>query len=83
MIQNENVFSKIVISLLFLFISSTINGQEVALTVFEGVDKRGRLVRQAVSGVFDTSGGRTSLSIMGPASGWDQEAVDAFVQSIQ
>jgi hypothetical protein len=60
-----------------------INGQNVLLTSYESKDEMYRPVRQMVSGVFNTDSGPAALLLIGSVPGWDEEAIDAFIQSIR
>ncbi len=60
----------------------TIRGQQVTMVISEGTNHDGELYR-SLTGVFQGKRGLTLLSIEEPASGWDQERVDAFIASIR
>lgn len=59
----------------------TIRGEEVEVTTFEGTDQSGAVVRQLITS-FPGKDGIAMLMIMGPAEGWDQDAIDDFIKSI-
>jgi hypothetical protein len=61
---------------------ATIRGQEVTLTVSEGVNGDGEDYR-AVTGIFQGKRGPTLLAMSAPVSQWDNETVDAFIASIR
>jgi len=60
----------------------TIRGQEVEVTVFEGADENGISIRQMVAS-FATENGLGMVLIQGVAGAWDQDAADAFLESIR
>lgn len=60
---------------------ATIRGQEVMLTISEGLDSEGQTYRE-VFGLFHGKGGPTFLMIAAPIKDWDQSAIEAFIASI-
>ena len=60
----------------------TIRGQEVEVTVFEGADENGISIRQMVAS-FATENGLGMVLIQGVAGVLDQDAADAFLESIR
>lgn len=60
----------------------TIRDQEVEVTVFEGADENGISIRQMVAS-FATENGLGMVLIQGVAGVWDQDAADAFLESIR
>jgi hypothetical protein len=63
-------------------ISTIIRDQEVSLTVQEGTAGDGRPVRQ-MSGVFQGKQGLVMLMVIGSPENWNQQAIDAFITSLQ
>ncbi len=59
----------------------TIRGQPVAVRILEGVDEKGRKVRQAVC-AFSGKSGDVLLGIVAGQETWDQAMVERFLQSI-
>ena len=59
----------------------TIRGEEVEVTTLEGSDENGFVLRQLVT-TFPGKDGTAMLMIMGPAQYWDQQVINAFVESI-
>jgi hypothetical protein len=59
----------------------TIRGEEVEVTTFEGTDDSGFVMRELVT-TFPGKDGTAMLMIMGSAEHWDQEEIDAFLESI-
>ena len=60
----------------------TIRGQEAMLVISEGTNHEGQLYRQATV-AFEGKSGPAMLAISDTVELWDQEAVDAFLASIQ
>ena len=60
----------------------TIRDQTVTMTVSEGTDSNGAVMRQMV-GVFEGKNGPVFLMIQGHKQRWDQGAVDAFIASLR
>jgi hypothetical protein len=59
----------------------TVRGQETTLIVSEGVNSENVSYRQ-ISAAFEGKGGPALLLFSESAEAWDQEAVDAFLESI-
>jgi len=59
----------------------TIRGEEVEVTTFEGTDESGFVMRELIT-TFPGKDGTAMLMIMGNAEHWDQEEIDAFLESI-
>jgi hypothetical protein len=60
----------------------TMREQEVTLVISEGVTSEGETYRQ-VTVAFQGKGGPALLVLCGPATSWNQQLVDAFIDSIQ
>jgi len=60
----------------------TVRGQEVDMVISEGTNSENIKYRQATVG-FAGKGGPARLVLSETVTNWDQEAVDAFLQSIQ
>ena len=60
----------------------TIRGEETEVATYEGSDDNGRVFRQVIAS-FPGKDGTAMLMIMGPVELWDQELVDAFIESIR
>ena len=60
----------------------TIRGEETQVITYEGTDENGLVLRQVITS-FPGKDGRAMLMIAGPAELWDQEMVDAFIESIR
>lgn len=60
----------------------TLRGQEVNLTVAEGLSSENVAYRQIMA-VFEGKGGPALLVLSESVEAWDQEAVDAFLASIR
>ncbi|WP_420632140.1 hypothetical protein [Candidatus Leptofilum sp.] len=61
----------------------TINGQEVALGTYEGIDEQGNSIRQII-GVFETKSGNSGmLMIFGPRDNWDERGINQFLDSLE
>ena len=60
----------------------TVNGITKSLEIYEGLSESGDELRQA-STIFDTAQGHGILMIMGSVEGWDEEAVNQFLESIE
>ena len=58
-----------------------IRGEETEVTVFEGADANGYVMRQLVTS-FTGKGGTAMLMIMGSPSAWDENVIDDFIESI-
>jgi hypothetical protein len=61
---------------------AVIRGQDVTLTIGEGINHDGLRYRQ-LFGVFAGKGGQAGVAISAPVSTWDQAAVDALLLSLQ
>jgi hypothetical protein len=59
----------------------SINGQDVMLTITEGVNHDGQTFRQATA-MFQGKGGQAMVAYETPVSVWDQAKVDEFLASI-
>jgi hypothetical protein len=59
-----------------------LNGQSIGLIVSESEGGADNGMRQ-ISGVFDGTSGPVMLLIMGRIGSWDEEALDAFMTSLQ
>jgi len=59
----------------------TIRGEEVEVTIYEGGSENGPVMRQLVT-AFPGKDGTAMLIVMGPAGSWDEELIDAFIESI-
>jgi hypothetical protein len=59
----------------------TIRGEEVDVTILEGTDDNGFVMRQLIT-TFPGKDGTAMLMIMGAAQSWDQEEIDKFIESI-
>lgn len=62
--------------------SRSIRGQDVTIYVYAGTDSNGTRIKQIVSEPFDGKNGSIMLMIMGEVSGWKQNEIDAFLDSI-
>ena len=60
----------------------TIRGEETQVATYEGSDENGFVIRQVLAS-FPGKGGTAMLMIMGPAELWDQDMVEAFIESIR
>jgi len=60
----------------------TIRGEETQVATYEGTDQDGLVIRQVITS-FPGKDGVAMLMIMGPAELWDQDAIDAFIESIR
>jgi hypothetical protein len=60
----------------------TIRGEKTQVATYEGSDENGFVVRQVITS-FPGKDGTAMLMIMGPAELWDQDMVDAFIESIR
>lgn len=59
----------------------TIRGEEVDVTILEGKDDEGFILRELVT-TFPGKDGTAFLMIIGPAQFWDKDEIDQFVESI-
>jgi hypothetical protein len=59
----------------------TIRGEEVNVTILEGTDDRGFVLRELIT-TFPGKDGTALLMIIGPALSWEENEVDQFIQSI-
>lgn len=59
----------------------TIRGEEVQVFIYEGSDSGGEVMRQLIT-TFPGKDGMAMLMIMGTPQNWDQEEIDAFIESI-
>jgi len=64
-------------------VTTIVRGQDVRLTIYHWVDGSGEEHRTIVSDVFAGKQGFLQLAIEGPLQGWDEEMIDAFIQSIR
>ena len=62
--------------------SFTLRGQEVLVTISEGMGWEDEMMRQATA-VFQGKAGPTLLILREPSNRWDEAAVQAFLTSIQ
>ena len=60
----------------------TIRGEETEVATYEGTDENGLVIRQVITS-FPGKDGTAMLMIMGPADLWDQDVIDAFIESIR
>jgi len=60
----------------------TIRGEETQVAIYEGTDTNGIVLRQVITS-FPGKDGTAMLMIMGPAELWDQDMIDAFIESIR
>lgn len=60
----------------------TIRGKETQVAIYEGTDTNGIVLRQVITS-FPGKDGTAMLMIMGPAELWDQDMIDAFIESIR
>ena len=60
----------------------TIRGEETQVATYEGSDENGHVFRQVITS-FPGKDGVAMLMIMGPVESWDQDLVDAFIESIR
>ncbi len=60
----------------------TIRGADVEVFIYEGSDENGSVLRQLVT-TFPGKDGTAMLMIMGSPDDWDQEEIDAFIESIR
>jgi hypothetical protein len=63
-------------------VQRTIRDQAVTLTISEGTNSEGTVMRQ-MSGVFQGEKGVVLLMMMGQKQTWDQQAIDAFIASLR
>jgi hypothetical protein len=61
----------------------TIRGQQVPLMIYEGTDENDVSMKQIVTGLFDGKNSKVMLFIAGKVSNWNQEEIDAFIESIK
>ena len=62
---------------------ATINDEPATLGMYEGTDDQGNEVRQII-GVFDSKSGNTAmLMIFGTLRTWNENAIDAFIDSMR
>jgi hypothetical protein len=59
----------------------TIRGEETEVAYYEGTDDNGTALRQVIT-TFPGKGGIAMLMITGPADYWDEEEINAFIESI-
>jgi len=57
--------------------------QEVTLLIYEGVDENNTPMKMVISTMFESKGGTTMLWVTGGKSGWDQSAIEAFINSLR
>lgn len=62
-------------------ITVNIRGEETDLLIYEGADDSGIAMRQLVT-YFPGKDGTAMLMVIGPIETWDEEAIDAFIESI-
>lgn len=60
----------------------TIRGEETQVAIYEGSDENGLVMRQLITS-FPGKDGTAMLMIIGPAELWDQDMIDAFIESIR
>jgi len=60
----------------------TIRGEQTQVATYEGTDENGNVLRQVITS-FPGKDGTAMLMIMGPAELWDQDLIDAFIESIR
>jgi len=60
----------------------TIRNEETSVNIYEGTDQNGNSVRQLIT-TFPGKDGTVMLLIMGNVDGWDDDKVDAFIESIR
>jgi hypothetical protein len=60
----------------------TIRGEEVEVTIFEGTNSKGYVMRQLVAS-FPGKAGTAMLMVMGSPSTWDDKLIDDFIESIR
>ena len=61
---------------------ATIRGEEVDVTILEGTDDKGFVLRELITS-FPGKDGTAFLMIIGPTQFWDEDEIDQFVESIQ
>ena len=61
---------------------ATIRGEEVDVTILEGTDDKGFVLRELITS-FPGKDGTALLMIIGPTQFWDEDEIDQFVESIQ
>jgi hypothetical protein len=59
----------------------TLRGEEVDVTILEGTDDKGFVLRELIT-TFPGKDGTALLMIIGPAQYWDEDEIDQFVESI-
>lgn len=59
-----------------------IRGEEVEVTIFEGTDTNGYVMRQLITS-FPGKDGTAMLMITGSPSTWDDKVIDDFIESIR
>jgi hypothetical protein len=59
----------------------TIRGEETEVAYYEGTDANSTALRQVVT-TFPGKGGIAMLMITGPSEYWDEETINAFIESI-
>jgi hypothetical protein len=59
----------------------TIRGEETEVAYYEGTDDHGAALRQVIT-TFPGKNGIGMLMITGPSAYWDEEAINAFIESI-
>jgi len=62
--------------------AATIRGEKTNLTVYAGTTDTGKK-SNAWTGKFTGKGGKAMLLILGPAAGWNEAELDAFVKSLR
>jgi len=62
--------------------NKTVRGEETEVATYEGTDENGLVIRQVITS-FPGKDGTAMLMIMGPADLWDQDVIDAFIESIR
>jgi len=60
----------------------TIRGEEVDVTLLEGADEQGFILRELITS-FPGKDGTAMLMIIGPAQLWDEDEIDQFIESFQ
>jgi len=60
----------------------TIRDEDTSVGIYEGTDQYGNSIRQLIT-TFSGKDGTVMLLIMGNIDGWDDDLVDAFIESIR
>lgn len=59
----------------------TIRGEDVDVTILEGTDDQGFILRELIT-AFPGKDGTAFLMIIGPAQYWEEDKIDQFIESI-